>query len=71
MIDYDNELTKEIWLPQEPRLFVLYLGGKYESYSEENWMGNDEGSEEEEDDLIEDPRTHSENIDLKNINNFN
>ena len=27
IIDYDNELTRDIWLPSEPRLFVLYLGG--------------------------------------------
>ena len=74
MLEYDNALTRDIWLPQEPRLFALFIGGKYISYNEDNWMGGpDEGSEDEgpeEDILIEDPLTHSEMVDLKNITNF-
>ena len=74
MIEYDNELTRNIWLPQEPRLFALYIGNKYISYNEENWMGGPESESEEdgpeEDTVIEDPLTHAEMIDLKNITNY-
>ena len=34
MYEFDNKITQDIWLPQEPRLFVLYIGDKFISYSE-------------------------------------
>ena len=77
MLEYDNELTRNIWLPQEPRLFALYIGGKFISYSEQNWaqesedeVGSDDDEGDHEDEVIEDPRTHSEIMDMKNITNF-
>ena len=68
MYDYDNKITQDIWLPQEPRLYVLFIGGKFLSYREKNWAeGEDESSD---DGIIEDARTHSEMIELQNITNF-
>lgn len=34
MYEFDNKITQDIWLPQEPRLFVLYIADKFISYSE-------------------------------------
>ena len=34
MYEFDNKITQDIWLPQEPRLFVLYIGDKFISYTE-------------------------------------
>ena len=70
MYEYDNKITQGIWLPQEPRLFVLYIGGKFLSYGEDNWADGDGEDDASDADIIDDPRTHFEMVDLQNITNF-
>ena len=64
MYEYDNKITQGIWLPQEPRLFVLYIGGKFLSYGEDNWADGDGEDDASDADIIDDPRTHFEMVDL-------
>lgn len=35
MFDYDNAITQNLWLPNEPKLFVIYNGKKYVNYDDE------------------------------------
>ena len=70
MYEHDNKITQGIWLPQEPRLFVLYIGGKFLSYGEDNWADGDGEEDASDADIIDDPRTHFEMVDLQNITNF-
>ena len=82
MIEYDNNLTKRIWLPQEPRLFMIYSGSKFVPYDDSadlEGYSSDEDDEEMKDQVfdldgnngVSDPRTHSERISLKEIHNIN
>ena len=32
LINYENKLTNRIWLPQEPRLFMIFSGSRFISY---------------------------------------
>ena len=34
MFDYDNEITQDLWLPSEPKLFVIYNGERFVSYDD-------------------------------------
>ena len=83
MIEFDNKLTKHIWLPQEPRLFMIYSGSKFVPYDAsadfEGYSDDEDEDEEMKDQVfdldgnngVSDPRTHSEKISLKEIHNIN
>jgi len=78
LIDYENEITKTLWLPNEPKLYVIYNGRKFVNYNDDsdllNQLGNDSDSENSEDEeavfTIENHRSHSEYMTMKQINNF-
>lgn len=40
MFDYDNDITQGLWLPNEPKLFVIYNGKKFISYDDEGDLMN-------------------------------
>ena len=76
LIDYDNEITKNLWLPNEPKLYVIYNGYKFINYNGEHDLlgeaGNDGDSEEgkhsEDEEVlskIENYRTHSEYMTMR------
>ena len=90
MVDHENEITRDMWLPSEPKLFVIYNGKKFVGYDDEQDLVNQtgaqggadqfdsagSGSESEEevaaDDhfRIENHRTHSEYMTMKQVNCF-
>lgn len=35
MVDYDNDITQGLWIPTEPKLFVIYNGKKFVCYDDE------------------------------------
>ena len=87
MFDYDNEITQDLWLPSEPKLFVIYNGKRFVSYDDAEDLVNREpeeagdGGQDSDADLsdeeghdenfrIENHRTHSEYMTMKQVNNF-
>ena len=76
LIDYQNELTENLCLPEEPKLWVIYDGKKFVKYDDSaNLDGEvrdeseDSVSEEDEDRVeifqVANYRTHSEYMTLK------
>ena len=75
LISYQNELTENLSLPEEPKLWCIYDGKKFVKYDdsanldgEVRDQSDDSGSEESEDQvgfLVENYRTHSEYMTLK------
>ena len=35
MVEYDNEITQGLWMPNEPKLYVIYDGRKFVNYNDE------------------------------------
>ena len=40
MIDHENSITSDVWLPSEPKLFVIYNGKKFVDYDDEQDLVN-------------------------------
>ena len=78
MFDYDNDITQGIWLPNEPKLYVIYDGKKFVSYDDEGDMMNrhedsDGGSASDHEGEIfhiENHKTHSEYMTMKELHSF-
>jgi len=39
-IEYENHLTKQIWLPNEAKLYVIYNGRRFVNYNDEQDLMN-------------------------------
>lgn len=35
MFDYENEITRNMWTPNEPKLFVIFNGRRFVDYDDE------------------------------------
>ena len=35
LIEYENSFTRGIWLPEDPRLFLIFNGQKFIDYDDE------------------------------------
>ena len=77
IVEYENELTSRLWLPNEPKLYAIFNGRKFVNFNDELDLTNlrdedsDPGSEDEEEVFtISNPRIHSEYMTMKAINNF-
>lgn len=35
MVEYESEITKEMWIPNDPKLYVVYNGRKWVNYNDE------------------------------------
>ena len=78
LIDYENEITKALWLPNEPKLYVIYNGHKFINYNDgqdlkkqaDDESENDASEDEELVFTIENHRTHSEYMTMKQVSNF-
>jgi len=78
-IEYENHLTKQIWLPNEAKLYVIYNGRRFVNYNDEQDLMNKQeedvsdsqsGSDSEEKDeeevfQIKNHRAHSEYMTTK------
>lgn len=81
-VDYENEITREKWLPAEPKLFLIHTGKRFVKYGEDHDdeesgiesenSGSDQDDDEEldEDFRIDNHRTHSEYMTLRQVGNF-
>ena len=75
LISYQNELTENLCIPEEPKLWVIYDGKKFVKYDDSANLdgevidGSDDSESEESEDkvgfLVANYRTHSEYMTLK------
>ena len=35
LIDYENAITKDLWVPNDPKLYVIYDGRRFVNYNDE------------------------------------
>ena len=35
LIDYDNEITRNLWMPSEAKLYCIYDGRRFINYNED------------------------------------
>lgn len=82
LIDFENEITKNLWVPNEAKLYIIYNGKRFVNYNDEQDLMNqdpnssgDEAHNFDEEDLeekffIDNHRTHSEYMTMKPLNRF-
>ena len=86
LIDYENAITKDLWVPNDPKLYVIYDGRRFVNYNDEQDLMNQDpltessdeevkgdGSDPEDNEEvfhIENQRAHSEYMTIKQLNSF-